>query len=162
LIISLISFVAERTTSATNEISEMIKGFQNDTQNAVDSMHAGTKEVEAGVELSVNAGSALKQIMESSNTVTEMVQQVATSAEEQSSAGDVIASNVEMIANLSQQTAENAMQSSKSTNQMNALVHQLEQLLDGFKLKSYCKQSNKPVQDNPAEQDTPHGDVLPT
>jgi hypothetical protein len=45
---------------------------------------------------------------------------------------------------------------------MNALVHQLEQLLDGFKLKSYCKQSNKPVQDNPAEQDTPHGDVLPT
>jgi methyl-accepting chemotaxis protein len=154
--------LAERTTSATNEIGEMIKGFQNDTQNAVNSMHTGTREVEAGVELSVQAGNSLRQIMKSSESVTDMVQQVATSAEEQSSAGDVIASNVEMIANLTQQTAENAKQSSQSTNEMNALVHQLEQLLDGFKLRNYSKQSTKPLQDNPSEQDTYHGDVLPT
>ncbi len=154
--------LAERTTSATNEIGEMIKGFQNDTQNAVTSMHTGTREVEAGVELSVQAGNSLKQIMKSSESVTDMVQQVATSAEEQSSAGDVIASNVEMISNLTQQTAESAKQSSQSTNEMNALVHQLEQLLDGFKLRNYSKQSTKPLQDNPSEQDTYHGDMLPT
>lgn len=154
--------LAERTTSATNEIGEMIKGFQNDAQNAVTSMHTGTREVEAGVELSVQAGNSLKQIMKSSESVTDMVQQVATSAEEQSSAGDVIASNVEMISNLTQQTAESAKQSSQSTNEMNALVHQLEQLLDGFKLRNYSKQSTKPLQDNPSEQYTHHGDVLPT
>lgn len=125
-------------------------------------MHAGTNEVEAGVELSVQAGDSLKQIMKSSENVTAMVQQVATAAEEQSSAGDVIASNVEMIATLTRQTSENAKQSSQSTNEMNALVHQLEQLLDGFKLRNYQKQSTKPVQDNTPAQDTHHGDVLPT
>ena len=153
---------AERTTSATNEIGDVIKGFQNDTQNAVNSMHTGTIEVETGVELSVHAGNSLKQIIKSSETVTDMVQQVATSAEEQSAAGDVIASNVEMIANLSQQTAENSKQSSQSTNEMNALVHQLEQLLEGFKLNNDSKQSTTPVHNNPSEQHTHHGDVLPT
>ncbi len=154
--------LAERTTSATNEIGEMIKGFQNDTQNAVNSMHSGTGEVEAGVELSMQAGNSLKQIMKSSENVTAMVQQVATAAEEQSSAGDVIASNVEMVATLTRQTAENAKESSQSTKEMNALVHQLEQLLDGFKLRNYQKQSTKPMQDNLSEQGTHYGDVLPT
>jgi methyl-accepting chemotaxis protein len=154
--------LAERTTSATNEIGEMIQGFQNDTKNAVNSMHSGTSEVEAGVELSVQAGDSLNQIMKSSENVTSMVQHVATAAEEQSSAGDVIASSVEMVAALTQETSKNATESSQSTKDMNALVHQLEKLLDEFKLKNYCKRSARPVQDNPSEQDTPNVDVLPT
>jgi methyl-accepting chemotaxis protein len=127
--------LAERTTSATNEISDMIKGFQNGTQKAVESMHSGTKEVEEGVKLSNKAGDSLKKIVESSNNVTEMVQQIATAAEEQSTTGDVIAANVEAIATIAQQTANSANESATSTQGMNRSILELKQLVSVFTLR---------------------------
>ncbi|HSH00676.1 MAG TPA: methyl-accepting chemotaxis protein, partial [candidate division Zixibacteria bacterium] len=43
--------LAERTTKATAEITEMIKGIQTDTGNAVRSMEEGTAEVQRGREM---------------------------------------------------------------------------------------------------------------
>ncbi|MBI3813995.1 MAG: methyl-accepting chemotaxis protein [Nitrospinae bacterium] len=42
--------LAERTTKATKEIADMIKTIQKNTEEAVQSMEAGRKEVESGVE----------------------------------------------------------------------------------------------------------------
>jgi methyl-accepting chemotaxis protein len=127
--------LAERTTSATNEISDMIKGFQNGTQKAVESMQSGTREVEEGVKLSNNAGDALKKIVESSNNVTAMVQQIASAAEEQSSTGEVIAANVEAVASIAQQTADSAKESVQSTQDMNGTILELKQLVSAFTLR---------------------------
>lgn len=140
--------LAERTTTATNEIGEMIKGFQEGTQRAVESMHAGTKEVESGVELSNHAGDSLKKIMASAESVTSMVHHIATAAEEQSATGDVIASNVEAVAELTQQTAKSTKESSEATHEMNRLIHQLKNLVSEFKLNNIGKVST----DNPLVQ----------
>jgi methyl-accepting chemotaxis protein len=131
--------LAERTTNATNEIGEMIKGFQDDTQRAVDSMQAGTREVEAGVELSSHAGTSLHQIVESAQNVTDMVQQIASAVEEQSSTGEVVASNVEAVANLTQQTTVNVHNSSRATEDLNKLTTELEELLSSFTLRNSNK-----------------------
>ena len=128
--------LAERTTTATNEIGEMISGFQTEITSAVDSMKSGTSEVEAGVALSRNAGQALKQIMEAAQNVTDMVQQIATAAEEQSSTGMDISSSVESVSTLTQYTAESAQQSSETVNDMSAQVQQLYNLVSEFTLKS--------------------------
>ncbi len=128
--------LAERTTSATNEIGEMISGFQHEITSAVDSMKSGTLEVEAGVELSRNAGDSLQQIMEAAQNVTDMVQQIATAAEEQSSTGTDISANVETVSTLTQYTADSAQQSSDTVNDMSALVQQLNNLVSEFTLKS--------------------------
>lgn len=127
--------LAEKTTSATNEISEMVTGFQNGTQKAVESMGSGTREVEKGVRLSHAAGDALKKIVESSNNVTAMVQQIAASAEEQSTTGDVIASNVESVANIAHRTAESARESVDSTQDMNRSILELKQFVSAFTLR---------------------------
>jgi len=128
--------LAERTTSATNEISEMIIGFQDGTQKAVESMHSGTTEVEEGVKLSNAAGEALQKIVASANSVTEMVQQIATAAEEQSSTGDVIASNVESVANIAQLTADSAHEAANSTQDLNKSILELKQLIGIFTLRN--------------------------
>jgi len=127
--------LAERTTSATNEISDMIKGFQGGAQKAVESMQSGTKEVEEGVKLSNSAGDSLKKIVESANVVTAMVQQIATAAEEQSTTGDVIAANVEAIASIAHQTADSANASATSTKDMNKSILELKQLVNVFTLR---------------------------
>jgi len=127
--------LAERTATATNEISEMIQGFQEDIQKAVASMQTGTIEVESGVELSNHAGESLHKIVESARSVTDMVEQIASAVEEQSSTGEVVASNVESVAGLTHQTAENSEESSQSTQELNNLVIELKSLVSEFRLR---------------------------
>ena len=43
--------LAERTTSATKQIAEMIQTIQVDTDEAVKAMHQGNEEVRAGISL---------------------------------------------------------------------------------------------------------------
>ena len=107
--------LAERTTKATKEIATMIKSIQSDTSDAVTSMEAGTQEVETGVELSIQAGDSLNQIVGMVQRVMDMVQQIATAAEQQSAAAEEISSNVEDIATVSRQSTTSAQATSSAS-----------------------------------------------
>jgi len=72
--------LAERTTSATNEIGDMIKSIQERDEACGRCMQSATKEVEEGVALANQADGSLKQIMGSVQNVMDMVQQIAESA----------------------------------------------------------------------------------
>jgi methyl-accepting chemotaxis protein len=126
--------LAERTTSATNEIGDTIKSIQSDTHRAVESMHGGRKKAESGVELANKAGDALQRIVESVQNVTDMAQQVAVAAEEQSVTGEDVSLNIESISVLTQQTSEQALNSSNATSEMSALVREILHLVEQFKL----------------------------
>jgi methyl-accepting chemotaxis protein len=126
--------LAEKTSFATKEIVDTIQLIQNDTCNAVKFMHAGTKEVDAGVNLANQAGESLQQIVLSVQKVTDGLQQVAAAVEEQTHAGKDIAANLETVAVLTQQTADSAQQSSEATGSLNDLARELQNLISGFKL----------------------------
>lgn len=126
--------LAEKTSASTGQIGEMIKNIQNNTGKTIESMHGWTKEVESGLELANQAGGELKSIVTSVNSVSDVIQQIAASAEEQSSAANVIASNVESIADLSKNTAEIADQSSDSARGLNDLANELQELVSKFYL----------------------------
>jgi methyl-accepting chemotaxis protein len=55
--------LAERTTTSTKEIANMIEAVQNETRLAVQAMEAGTSQVAEGVATTQKAGEALKQII---------------------------------------------------------------------------------------------------
>ncbi|MBK7091914.1 MAG: hypothetical protein IPH59_09365 [bacterium] len=59
--------LAERTTKATKEITDMIKGIQSDTKGAVVSMEQGIHEVEGGRQLADKAGESLNAILDFSS-----------------------------------------------------------------------------------------------
>lgn len=128
--------LAEKTTSATKEIVDTIQKIQNDTDRAVQSMQAGSSEVEAGVALANQAGESLQQIVVSVQNVTDMIQHIATAAEEQTNAGRDITSNLESVAVLTRQTADSAQQSSGATNDLNELAQELQHLAAGFNLQN--------------------------
>ena len=75
--------LAERTTKATREISEMIKAIQGETRGAVLAMEDGVREVQQGTEEAAKSGSALREILDQINAVSLQVNQIATAAEEQ-------------------------------------------------------------------------------
>ena len=125
--------LAERTTKATKEIATMINSIQNNTSGAVTSMTAGTKEVEAGVNLTNQAGDSLNQIVGMVQRVMDMVQQIATAAEEQSAAAEEISSNVEEIATVSKESSFGAQKTIESFTKLTRFVSELQGTMAQFK-----------------------------
>ncbi|HTY35593.1 MAG TPA: methyl-accepting chemotaxis protein [Bacteroidota bacterium] len=128
--------LAERTTKATKEIAGMIKQIQAETTGAVSAMEEGTNEVEKGKELADKAGVSLKEIVDVSQRVTDMVAQIAAASEQQSSASEQISKNVEAISAVTGQTASGTQQVARAAEDLNRLTETLEQLVRRFKLSN--------------------------
>jgi methyl-accepting chemotaxis protein len=92
--------LAEKSTTATKEIANLIYGIQETVNEAVMAMGEGVKEVEEGVVLANKAGQALVDILQASETVHEQVERIAIAAREMqvhSSNLDSVFSNVATV-----------------------------------------------------------------
>lgn len=126
--------LAERTTTATKEIAQMIKNIQDETKVAVTAMESGTKQVEEGVTSTAAAGDSLKQIIQMSEEVGEMITHIATAATEQSSATEQVNNNMDQIAKLVKESAVGAQQSAKACQDLSGLALDLQKMVANFKL----------------------------
>jgi methyl-accepting chemotaxis protein len=134
--------LAERTTKATKEIAGMIKQIQIDTSQAVESMKIGTQNVENGKILVRNAGDVLREIIESSEKVTDVIVQVAASSEEQSATSEQIAKSIETINNVIRDSANGVYQIAQAAEDLNRLADNLQKLIDQFDLSKGLPQTS--------------------
>ena len=118
--------LAERTSNATLEIGEMILSIQNETKTAVVSMESGASQVQAGVDLALQAGDSLKRINEGSQKMVGMVHDIAAAIKEQSTASEEIASHVIRISQMSEEN-------SGYVDKMLAEAKQLDQIAESLK-----------------------------
>ena len=128
--------LAERTTSATKEIAETIRTVQEETAAAIAQMDAGTQLVEQGVADTSKAGTALKEIIGAAEQVGDMVAQIATAANEQTSAVEDINRGVAHISEITQQSEATAQESSATCKDLQSLAEDLERLMSRFKLEA--------------------------
>ncbi len=126
--------LAEKTSKATTEIADMIKTIQTDTRGAMGSMHEGTKQVEQGVQLASEAGESLQQIVSSVDRVTDMVRQIATAAEQQSSTSEEISSNILGIAEIAEENNLGVKEVSDAAVELNLVAEGLKNLVGRFVL----------------------------
>lgn len=126
--------LADRTTKATEEISDSIAAIQEETQLAVNSMRAGTTRVREGVEHAGRAGDALRQIVGTAREVANMVSSIATAADEQSSASQQISQAVDEISSLSSTSAEGASQAAQAATTLSKRSEELMALVSRFKI----------------------------
>ena len=135
--------LAERTTTATKEIAQMIKTIQDETKVAVVAMEAGTKQVEEGVTSTSKAGASLKQIIHMSEQVGEMITHIATAATQQSSASEEVNNNMEQIARLVKESADGAKQSAQACGDLSGLALDLQKMVGNFKVESNHRGSSR-------------------
>ncbi|MFH1372806.1 MAG: methyl-accepting chemotaxis protein [bacterium] len=128
--------LAERTGKATGEITDMIKGIQQGTQEAFASMKTGTKEVDAGRELADKAGSSLNEVVNGSQRVMDMIQQIATASEEQSVAAEQISKNIEQVSSAAKESAAGAAQSAAAAEELSRNADGLQQIVSRFKVSN--------------------------
>jgi methyl-accepting chemotaxis protein len=126
--------LAERTTKATQGIGSMIESIQTETKNAVQAIELGNRDVEAGVEKTSASGTALKEIIEMSEQVGEMISQIARAATQQSSATEQVNNNVSQISSLTQGSSLAAEQTAKACAELSAMAVDLQNLVNQFKL----------------------------
>jgi methyl-accepting chemotaxis protein len=126
--------LAERTTRATKEISDMIRSIQSETRSAVTVMEEGVHEVAQGTDEAARSGLALQTIMELVNNVSMQISQVATAAEEQTATTNEISQNMLQITDVVQQTAQGAKQSEAAAAELSKLAADLESLVHRFRL----------------------------
>ncbi len=126
--------LAEKTTGATKEIEDMIRMIQDDTEKALQSMENEENVVEEGVRLTMDADSALKEIVEQVETVSQMVRQIAAAAEEQSTAADQISGDVEDVAAITKETSAGAQQIAMASEEIAKLASGLQSTAAIFKV----------------------------
>jgi len=128
--------LAVRTTDATQEISELIKGIQKETSCAVATMEEGVREVELGTEKAARSGSALQAILSQINEVVVQVNQIATAAEQQTGTTTDISEKMQHITDVIQSTANGAQESAAGAASLAKFAEDLQLLVRQFKLAS--------------------------
>ena len=126
--------LAERTSKATQEITQMIQQIQSGTRRAVQAMQVGTEQVQLGVESTTQAGGSLQEIIKTSGQVGDMVMLIATAATQQASASEEINSNIALIAKITEETSTGANESAKAVHELATLATSLQTLVGKFKL----------------------------
>lgn len=72
--------LAERSSMATREITQLVSGTQSGVREAVHAMQQGSNEVEVGYRLAADAGVALDDILSRSQNVGRQVEQISIAA----------------------------------------------------------------------------------
>ena len=129
--------LAERAANATKQIEVLVRTIQTDTNEAVVSMERSTTDVVGGALLAENAGAALEEIEQVSNQIASLVQNISASARQQAVASGNISKNMQVVREISSQTAEGSTATSTSISKLAALSAQLRKSVSGFRLPDY-------------------------
>ncbi|MEC5398931.1 methyl-accepting chemotaxis protein [Uliginosibacterium sp. H1] len=115
--------LAERTTTATREIDDVIARIQNDTEAAVQGMRQSAQQVEGSVALVRDARVALDEIQAQARGLQSRVGEISHTANEQTTAMEHMARGLERIARETEENVEVA----RATQ---ALAHRLDDNVD--------------------------------
>lgn len=126
--------LAERTTTATREIGQMIKNIQEETKTAVNAMDDGVRQVEYGALEAEKSGTALQDILSQITTVTGQIGQIATAAEEQTATTHEISNNMQQITTTVEHATQHANNTAAAAQHLSGLAVELQHLVARFKL----------------------------
>lgn len=124
--------LAGRTQKSTEEINKMIEVLQQGAKNAVDEMAKVRIKAANGVEHGENSAKLLTETTQSVSTISDMILQIASAAEEQHIVSEEIARNIEAIDRLSKETSEHATIASQAGHNLSKLSKDLDLMVEQF------------------------------
>lgn len=126
--------LAERTSSSTQQIGDMITRIQSGTRRAVEAMEADVNRASQGEELAHRAGESIEQIEHRASEVVRSVNEIQLALSEQSSAARDVAIRVEQIAQMTETNSRASMKTSQNATQVSGLAMRLNELVAGFRV----------------------------
>jgi methyl-accepting chemotaxis protein len=124
--------LAERTMQATRQVEEVISTIQVSTRDAVQKMEQTRAVVDNTAEKALTAGDALQSIITQSETIADMVRNIATAAEQQSVTSDEINESINQVNQLSVANTEEIHQADEAIQEIARMSERLNELVKQF------------------------------
>lgn len=128
--------LAERTTSTTKEIAEILKAIEVDAKQADTSMKTANDVVNNGMQITEQVAEALNEILNATEKAQDEIKQLASASEEEYATAEEISNNVESINNVAQETSGGIQQVANATEDLNRLTENLYNLINQFKIEN--------------------------
>lgn len=126
--------LAERTRELTSEIQKTIGNIRSETQVAAECMNTGRQFAENGVETAQQAAKAIVEIQASLDAINLAVGSIADTLSNQQAMADTVSSQIDSIARLSEENAENAKSSSVLARDSESSSRSLAQAVSLFRV----------------------------
>lgn len=126
--------LASKTQHSTEEIQGMIEKLQIGTKSAVKAMDNSRTMAEDSVKKATQAGTSLKTIAESITLIKQMNSHIVSGTDQQGLVVESIKNNLVKISVIANDTATRTHQTSRSSEDLEKLAHQLQQLTNQFKV----------------------------
>ncbi len=126
--------LAERTASATQEISALIDNIQKETASAVSTMNASVVDVEREMALSHQSLDIFGKMRHNVGEISGQVNQISVAIAQQDTAVDEVTSKVQRVVGLVDKTVTEANLVAKFSTQMATQAVQLNALVAGIKV----------------------------
>jgi len=126
--------LAERASAATRRIETLVSAIQVDTNEAVASMEQTTSEVVGGAKLAEQAGTQLGEIETVSGNLAGLIKNIAIAAQHQSAEVASVSSTMNVISDITSQTASGASHTAESIGNLAQLSADLRRSVADFKL----------------------------
>lgn len=126
--------LAERSTNATKQITNLVTAIQADTNEAVTSMEQTTIQVVEGAKQAENAGEALDEIEKVSTLLAELITKISSTASQHAEGAAKISKSMTVIQDITRQTSEGTSETAESIGNLAGMAENLKQQVAGFRL----------------------------
>jgi twitching motility protein PilJ len=128
--------LAERAATATKDVAALVRAVQTETQEAVTAMEEGTREVEAGYQVTIRAEQHLQEIAGLSTTSAELAQGISRTSAQQVDGVEGVARAMQSIAEVAVHTEQAVLQTRRTVEDLVKLADELTRSLSRFKLSA--------------------------
>ncbi|WP_212668802.1 methyl-accepting chemotaxis protein [Pseudoalteromonas sp. NBT06-2] len=124
--------LASRTQKSTEEINTIIEQLQSSSHKAVSVMELSQKQSKDAVKYVKDSGEALSIVAESINQITQMSQQIASTAEEQTTVTEAVNNDIIKIHDKTTQLATKATQAAGTSRELAQISAGLQSQVERF------------------------------
>src|SRR3989442_219950 len=126
--------MSESASQSASVARQSLAARQKGTQTAVSAMEKSTQGVVEGAKLSDAAGQALSEIGLVSQQLAQLIEGITTTTEQQARSANTVATNMQDILSITQQTTEGTKRTAVSIGQLAELAKELKGSVSGFKI----------------------------
>jgi len=126
--------LAERTSKATQEISEMILSIQQETGTAVNGMRTGAHHVASGVELVGETENALQRINDEMAQTVRMVSDITHASKEQRTAMNELSRDLEQVSTMTEQNVATVARTTAMVDYLENVVERMRKSVRQYQL----------------------------
>ncbi|MFJ5624196.1 methyl-accepting chemotaxis protein [Peribacillus loiseleuriae] len=140
--------LAEQSNDSANQIKDVVQSIQQETRVTVDNIKTVKQNVLSGLELSTEAESQFKEIIDFIDQVSSQIQEIAFASQQLSSGFGIVSRSIEEISNATKESAGHTDEIAKATEEqlaameeilsaalsLSSLSEELEELTSRFKV----------------------------